>query len=254
MRRKTYGSPMRTNTSADVILNRTLRDKVTKLESEKREFKQKYNKTKLELEQTKTEKSVSDFKLKKAKSEADLREQFDRFTSYSKPNTDLNLTKTSSSGLGSTRYSWSDTNYDGAYKVGSNTQGTGLTNGSTTAHPNYDTYSSRRDDHVTRTAAPYDTSYQQRRLRGSLDDSDVTSEPSEQDFDHRSTHAYDRHRTLSSGSSTSSLLEYEYGANIRIPHQPSTYSTRDTKVELREPGSGRRTNRPHSYHAGKNKL
>ncbi|XP_031569432.1 uncharacterized protein LOC116303943 [Actinia tenebrosa] len=243
MRRKTYGSP--TRTFSDEILNKTLREKVARLETDKADLKQKYNKIKLELEQTKAEKVLSDSRLKKARSVTDLSEKFNRYTTYSKPELDIydqSWGKTSS-GLGSSRYSWSDNNVDSAYKVSSGTIGDrGLTNGLSTR----DKYSSRRDDHVT--DIPLSSTSHQRRLHSSMDnDIDVIS--LEQDFDHRSAHERDRHRTLSSESSNSSLLEYEYGVNIRVPNQSSTYSPRDTRVELRETSRGRRE-RPHSYHAG----
>lgn len=41
---------------------RQLNEKVTRLETEKKDLKQKYNDTKLELERTKAEKSISEFR------------------------------------------------------------------------------------------------------------------------------------------------------------------------------------------------
>lgn len=256
MQRKSYGSPMRTYTSStDEILNKIQRDKVIQLEADKRELKQKYNKIKLELEQTKAEKTLSDSRLKRARSETDLSEKFNRYTTYSKPEHENDIYGQSwantSSGLGSSRYSWSD-NFESAYKVGSGTtQDSGLTNGLSSALSKRDTYSSRKDDHVAYKPL-YSTSHQRRRHSSIDDDIDVTSDTLEQDLDHRSTYAHDRQRTLSSESSNSSLLEYEYGANMRVPYEPSTYSTRDTRVELRE--TRRRRVRPHSYHAGIEEL
>lgn len=167
----------------------------------------------------------------RAKSEADLRETFHRFTDY-KPTTDkdllggVTLNRADTSGLGSSRNTWSDTNVDNAYKISSHvTPSHALLNGSST-----------RDYTRRHNPAGYGTSGAFRGTMGTgLDD--ITQRPA---------FSRSRHRSLSSESSGSSLLEYEFGANMRIPNETTPYGSRDNKVELRGTGSGRR-NRPHSY-------
>ncbi|EDO30311.1 predicted protein [Nematostella vectensis] len=174
VRRKSRESSPRGTSSSDEIsqLSKALGE-VARLKEEKRRLQHEYDKIKNELETTKAQNLLRQLRLSKG----------DETRPKALPSGVVRHDKTSSSGVGSSHYSWSDNNYDSAFKVGS-----------TNPHDFTDIYKSR---HVT----------SHRLYRSSLGDDSHYSDNSDILESHRPYR--DRFRTLSSESSSSSLLDYD---------------------------------------------
>ncbi|XP_048577641.1 signaling mucin HKR1 [Nematostella vectensis] len=174
VRRKSRESSPRGTSSSDEIsqLSKALGE-VARLKEEKRRLQHEYDKIKNELETTKAQNLLRQLRLSKG----------DETRPKALPSGVVRHNKTSSSGVGSSHYSWSDNNYDSAFKVGS-----------TNPHDFTDIYKSR---HVT----------SHRLYRSSLGDDSDYSDNSDILESHRPYR--DRFRTLSSESSSSSLLDYD---------------------------------------------
>ncbi|XP_078375566.1 uncharacterized protein LOC144658931 isoform X2 [Oculina patagonica] len=245
------------------VLQKTLEQHVRRLERENERLQTKLKQAEQEIDTMKAITRRTGTRLSKAKSETDLSKKFDKYTSYDKHKYgDYEPTKAVSFavrgeglGLGTTRFSSSDTNYTRSHDVGVSSPV--IMNG----------YSSPRSE-VKRLPSSY-TSLQDRLSRdpprsmttvprhrvGSLgEDSDVSD-----DLEHGLgyyTGTQPRWRTQSSESSTSSVVswDHDYSADAAARQPRASAYNPSSSLHQEDDRVGGRRRRPHSYHGASGSL
>lgn len=241
-------------------LQNTLEQHVKRLEQENERLHRKLKQAEQEIDTMKAITRRSGSRLGKAKSETDLSKKFDKYTSYDKhkygdyePSKSVSFaTRGDSLGLGTTRFSSSDTNYTRSHEVGVSSPV--IVNGYASPRSEAKRLSSSYtsfQDWLSRDPPRGSTTVPRHRVGSLGEDSDVSD-----DLDHGvgyHTGTQPRWRTQSSDSFTSSVVSWEHdysaAAAARQP-RASAYSTSSSLYRDDDRISGRRS-RPHSYHGGR---
>lgn len=199
-------------------------------------------------------------RLGKAKSETDLSKKFDKYTSYDKHKYgDYEPTKTVSFatrgdglGLGTTRFSSSDTNYTRSHDVGASSpvimNGYGSPRSEVKRLPS--SYTSLQD-RLSRDPLKSRTTVPRHRVSSLGEDSDVSD-----DLEHGlgyHTGNQPRWRTQSSDTSTSSVVswDHDYSADAAARQPRVSAFNPSSSLHHEDDRVGGRRRRPHSYHGGK---